>query len=142
MQGPARLDGVSEEGSVVATVLLHLLLGAGVLLGSLVGEVAAGVLAAQVPGHVDAEDAAHGGAGEEGAVTRLVVGEVVLAVDKASDGATEVTLSMLVQTEAQCKGWNLRSRRAWRYRHLASESRRCCCRSRRHPGEHWGRYLR
>lgn len=99
MQGPARLDGVSEEGSVVATVLLHLLLGTGVLLGSLVGEVAAGVLAAQVPGHEDAEDAAHRGGGEEGAVARLVVGEIGLAVDKASDGAAEVTLSMLVQME-------------------------------------------
>lgn len=58
---------------------------------SLVSLVTAGVLAAEVNGHEDAEDAAHGGGGNEGPVAASVVGSVVLAVDKARDGTTEVT---------------------------------------------------
>lgn len=117
-----RLDGVSEEGGVVARVLLQLLLGAGVLMGSLVGVVAAGVLAAEVDGHADGEDAAHGGSANEGSVAGLVVRSIVLAVDKARDGTTEVTLLIRVsETVASVVQMriNLRSRRAWQYRHLA-----------------------
>lgn len=58
---------------------------------SLVSLVTAGVLAAEVNGHEYAEDAAHGGGGNEGPVAASVVGSVVLAVDKARDGTTEVT---------------------------------------------------
>lgn len=60
------------------------------------GAVAAGVLAAEVDGHEDAEDAAHAGRADEGSVAGLVVRTVVLAVDKARDGTTEVTLLVRV----------------------------------------------
>ena len=96
MSPACRLDGVSEEGGVVARVLLQLLLSPGVLMGSLVSVVAAGVLAAEVDGHEDGEDAAHGGSTNEGSVAGLVVRSIVLAVDKARDGTTEVTLLIRV----------------------------------------------
>lgn len=84
--------------------------------------VAAGVLAAEVDGHEDGEDAAHGGSTNEGSVAGLVVRSIVLAVDKARDGTTEVTLLIRVsETVASVVQMriNLRSRRAWQYRHLA-----------------------
>lgn len=86
------------------------------------GAVAAGVLAAEVDGHEDGEDAAHGGSANEGGVAGLVVRSIVLAVDKARDGTTEVTLLIRVsETVASVVQMriNLRSRRAWQYRHLA-----------------------
>lgn len=86
-----RLDGVSEEGGVVAGVLLHLLLSAGVLMRSLVSLVTAGVLASEVDSHEDAENAAHGSSGDQSPVTGAVVGGIILAVDEARDGTTKVT---------------------------------------------------
>jgi len=58
---------------------------------SLVSGITAGVLAAEVNGHEDAEDAAHGGCGDQSPVTASVVGSVILAVNEAGDGTTEVT---------------------------------------------------
>jgi hypothetical protein len=70
---------------------------------SLVSLVAAGVLAAEVEGHEDAESAAHGGGTDESPVAGAVVGGIVLAVDKARDGTTQVTLltGMLVRLALQ-----------------------------------------
>jgi hypothetical protein len=54
--------------------------------------VTASVLAAEVDGHADAESAAHGGGSDQSPVAGAVVGGIVLAVDKARDGTTQVTL--------------------------------------------------
>lgn len=56
------------------------------------GSVTASVLAAEVDGHEDAEDAAHGGGSDESPVASSVVGSVVLEVNEARDGTTKVTL--------------------------------------------------
>lgn len=58
---------------------------------SLVGEVAAGILAAEVDGHEDGEDSGHGSGGEESSVAGSVVGSIILAEDEARDGTTQVT---------------------------------------------------
>lgn len=90
-QPASRLDGVAEEGGIVTAVCLHLLLGAGVLCGSLVGGITASVLAAEVEGHADGQDARHGDGADKSAVAGAVVRSVVLAVDEARDGTAEVT---------------------------------------------------
>jgi hypothetical protein len=61
---------------------------------SLVCLITASVLASEVDGHEDAENAAHGSSGDESPVTGTVVGSIILAVDKARDGTTKVTLLM------------------------------------------------
>ena len=53
--------------------------------------ITAGVLAAEVDGHEDAEDAGHGGCSNKSPVASSVVGGVILAVDETRDGTTEVT---------------------------------------------------
>lgn len=53
--------------------------------------ITAGVLAAEVDGHEDAEDAGHGGCSDKSPVARSVVGSIVLAVNEAGDSTTEVT---------------------------------------------------
>lgn len=59
---------------------------------SLVSLVTAGVLTAEVEGHADAESAAHGCCTDKSPVAATVVGGIVLAVDKARDSTTKVTL--------------------------------------------------
>ena len=62
-------------------------------MGSLVGKVSAGVLAAEVDGHEDTEDSRHGSGAKESTVTRSVVRSIILSEDETRDGTSKVTES-------------------------------------------------
>jgi len=86
------LNGVAEERCIVATIALGQALLSGVLGGLLVEDaVAACILAAEVEGHENAKEGAHGQRAHQGAVARaemrLVLGKVAEAGDRTSQVA-------------------------------------------------------
>jgi hypothetical protein len=90
--GKNHLESVSEERGIVATVLLKDLLLPGVLLRSLVREIASLVLTAEIQRHEDGESTAHRRRREQDEMTGSVARGFDGAEDESRNGTAKITL--------------------------------------------------
>ena len=84
------LDGVPEEGGVVALLSFRHALLLGVLAGRLVLAVAARILAAEIDGHEERENQRHKLAGQQGGVAGVVLRAVLGDVEVGRNGTAEI----------------------------------------------------
>jgi hypothetical protein len=89
--GKNHLESVSEERGIVATVLLKDLLLPGVLLRSLVREIASLVLTAEIQRHEDGESTAHRRRREQDEMTGSVARGFDGAEDESRNGTAKIT---------------------------------------------------